>query len=164
MSYHPNVDAAVFLAEEILPLVRQTYPKARLLVAGTTPAPRVQALASESVTISGWVADIRDAYAAARVFVAPMRVGTGLQNKLLEAMAMRRPCVTTSLANNALRGHSGHDLLVGESAAELAAHICTLLTNAETAARLAVRGRAFVQEQYNWEAATNQLRALFALA
>ena len=163
MSYHPNVDAAVFLAEEILPLVRQAYPSARLLVAGTTPAPRVQALASEAVTISGWVADIRDAYAAAHVFVAPMRVGTGLQNKLLEAMAMQRPCVTTPLANNALRGRPSQDLLVGESAAELAAHICTLLTSAENAAQLGAQGRAFVQQQYDWEASTDQLEVLFDL-
>ncbi|MBC8085151.1 MAG: glycosyltransferase, partial [Hymenobacter sp.] len=161
MNYHPNVDAAGFLALEILPLVRRTHPAARLLIAGTSPAPRVLALASEAVTVSGWVEDIRDAYAAARVFVAPMRVGTGLQNKLLEAMAMERPSVTTPLANNALHGRPGQDLLVGESAAELAAGISSLLDDAEAAARLGTRGRLFVREHYDWEASTNQLEALF---
>jgi sugar transferase (PEP-CTERM/EpsH1 system associated) len=161
MNYHPNVDAAEFLALEILPLVRRTHPTARLLVAGTSPAPRVRALASEAVTISGWVEDIRDAYAAARVFVAPMRVGTGLQNKLLEAMAMELPCVTTPLANNALHGQPGQDLLVAESASEVAESISLLLTDTSAAARLAAQGRVFVQQHYDWQASTNQLEALF---
>ncbi|HEX8426008.1 glycosyltransferase [Hymenobacter sp.] len=161
MSYHPNVDAVEFLALEILPLVRRTHPSARLLIAGTTPAPRVLALASEAVTVSGWIDDIRDAYAAARVFVAPMRVGTGLQNKLLEAMAMELPCVTTPLANNALHGRLGQDILVGESTAELADCITSLLTDATKATHLATHGRLFVQEYYDWEASATQLEALF---
>ncbi|TGE20008.1 glycosyltransferase [Hymenobacter elongatus] len=162
MSYHPNVDAAEFLATEVLPLVHQTHPQARLLIAGTTPAARVLALASPFVVVSGWLPDIRDAYASARVFVAPMRVGTGLQNKLLEAMAMRLPCVTTPLANNALRGVPSQDLLVGESAAELAAHITGLLSETEAAEALAGRGLEFVRRHYNWAAATGRLEALFA--
>lgn len=161
MNYHPNVDAAVFLAEEILPIVRQSHPKARLLIAGTTPAPRVQALASAAVTVSGWLADIREAYAAAGVFVAPMRVGTGLQNKLLEAMAMRLPCVTTALANNALRGTPGEQLLVGDSAEELAQHISGLLARPAEATLLANQGLAFVRKSYNWASATSRLEQLF---
>jgi sugar transferase (PEP-CTERM/EpsH1 system associated) len=162
MAYHPNVDAACFLAEEILPLVRQRHPAARLLVAGTTPAARVLALASAHVTVSGWVPDIRAAYAAARVFVAPMRVGTGLQNKLLEAMAMELPCVTTPLANNALQGRPGHDLEVAATAAELAESISALLADGGRAAQLAGRGHTFVKSNYNWAAATNKLTELFS--
>lgn len=163
MGYHPNIDAAVFLAEEILPLVQQAGPPARLLIAGTTPAPRVQALASATVTVSGWLADIRQAYASARVFVAPMRVGTGLQNKLLEAMAMQLPCVTTPLANNALRGVADTQLLIGDSAAQLAAHILTLLTDAERATALAKNGNDFVQQQYDWAGSTARTEQLFNL-
>ena len=118
MAYPPNVDAAIFLATEILPLVRQQHPQARLLIAGTTPTARVQALASEYVTVSGWLPDIRTAYAGARVFVAPMRTGTGLQNKLLEAMAMRLPCVTTPLANAPLRAIPDQQVLVGDTAVQ----------------------------------------------
>lgn len=161
MSYHPNVDAACFLAEEIMPLVRQHHPVARLLVAGTTPAPRVLALASAQVEISGWVPDIRAAYASARVFAAPMRVGTGLQNKLLEAMAMALPCVTTPLANNALGGTNGHELRVAPDAKTLAAAIVDLLTEPAAAAELAGRGHAFVQLRYTWAGATARLEALF---
>ena len=161
MSYHPNVDAAGFLAEEILPLVRQRHPGARLLVAGTTPAPRVLALASAQVQVSGWVPDIRTAYASARVFVAPMRVGTGLQNKLLEAMAMALPCVTTPLANNALGGTDGQELCVAAGASALAAAISSLLDDAVEAEKLAVSGQTFVKHHYTWAGATVRLEALF---
>ena len=161
MSYHPNVDAAGFLAEEILPLVRQRHPGARLLVAGTTPAPRVLALASTQVQVSGWVPDIRTAYASARVFVAPMRVGTGLQNKLLEAMAMALPCVTTPLANNALGGTDGQELRVAVGASALADAISSLLDDAAEAEKLAVSGQAFVKHYYTWAGATVRLEALF---
>jgi sugar transferase (PEP-CTERM/EpsH1 system associated) len=161
MGYHPNVDAACFLAEEILPLVQQRHPGATLLIAGTTPAPRVQALARRpGVAVSGWLPDIRTAYAGARVFVAPMRVGTGLQNKLLEAMAMQLPCLTTPLANNALRGTSGRHLLVAEGAPALAAAVLDLLGDEALAARLAAAGRTFVAETYDWAAATAKLENL----
>jgi sugar transferase (PEP-CTERM/EpsH1 system associated) len=164
MGYHPNVDAACWLAEEILPLVQRQHPQARLLVAGTTPAPRVQALARRpGVAVSGWLPDIRQAYAEARVFVAPMRVGTGLQNKLLEAMAMQLPCVTTPLANNALRGTPGQHLLVAEGAADLAAAIGQLLADEAAAAQLAQRGHTFVQATYDWAATTAQLENLLLL-
>jgi sugar transferase (PEP-CTERM/EpsH1 system associated) len=162
MGYHPNVDAACWLAEEILPLVQQRYPAASLLVAGTSPAPRVQALARRpGVTVSGWLPDIRTAYAGARVFVAPMRVGTGLQNKLLEAMAMQLPCLTTPLANNALRGTPGRHLLVAEGAPALAEAVASLLADEAAAAQLAAAGRTFVAETYDWAAATARLENLF---
>ncbi|RZK62892.1 MAG: glycosyltransferase [Hymenobacter sp.] len=161
MGYHPNVDAACWLAEEILPLVQRQHPRARLLVAGTTPAPRVLALARRpGVAVSGWLPDIRQAYAGARVFVAPMRVGTGLQNKLLEAMAMQLPCVTTPLANNALGGTPGRHLLVAASAAELATAIGQLLADEAAAAALAQRGRTFVAANYDWAATTGRLEKL----
>jgi sugar transferase (PEP-CTERM/EpsH1 system associated) len=162
MGYPPNVDAAEWLAEEILPLVRQRHPAARLLLAGTTPSPRVRALARRpGVEVSGWLPDIRAAYAGAQVFVAPMRVGTGLQNKLLEAMAMRRPCVTTTLANNALGATPGQHLLVADTAPALAEALSTLLAEPAEAQRLAAAGHAFVAERYDWAAATAQLENLF---
>jgi sugar transferase (PEP-CTERM/EpsH1 system associated) len=161
MGYHPNVDAACWLAEEILPLVQRRHPGATLLVAGTTPAPRVQALARRpGVTVSGWLPDIRTAYAQARVFVAPMRVGTGLQNKLLEALAMQLPCVTTPLANNALRGTPGQHLLVADGAPALAEALAGLLADEARAARLAAAGRTFVVATYDWAAATGKLENL----
>ncbi|MGI4886744.1 MAG: glycosyltransferase [Janthinobacterium lividum] len=164
MGYHPNVDAACWLAEAILPRVQRRHPGARLLVAGTTPAARVRALAQRpGVAVSGWLPDIRSAYAQARVFVAPMRVGTGLQNKLLEAMAMRLPCVTTPLANNALRGTPGQHLLVAADAEGLAAAVGQLLADPAAADQLGARGHTFVQQHYDWAATTAGLENLLLL-
>jgi sugar transferase (PEP-CTERM/EpsH1 system associated) len=157
MAYAPNVNAAQFLAKEIMPLVWQKLPDTRLLLAGATPDKSVRDLASDHITISGWLDDIRVAYAESRVFIAPMRIGTGLQNKLLEAMSMKIPCVTTFLANNALNGTPDRDLLVGETATELANAVIELLTNKTKASEMADSGFQFVNTHYDWKAATEKL-------
>jgi glycosyltransferase involved in cell wall biosynthesis len=77
-------------------------------------------LASKRVKISGWVEDMRESYARSRIFIAPMQIGTGLQNKLLEAMAMQLPCITSPLANAPLGAKNKQEILVGENANEVA--------------------------------------------
>lgn len=157
MAYPPNIYAAEFLVFEIMPIVWKSLPKAKLLLAGATPDKRVRNLTSDRVHVSGWMDDIRMAYAESKVFVAPMRIGTGLQNKLLEAMAMRLPCVTTVLANAALKGENGTNILVGETAVELAEEIIYLLQNQEQANQLAQNGYMFVHANYDWAASIVEL-------
>jgi len=161
MGYPPNIDAALFLSEEIFPLVLKEIPSARLLIAGATPHPRVRSLQSERITVSGWVPDIRESYASSRIFIAPMRIGTGLQNKLLEAMAMGIPCVTSPLANNALEAVPGTEILIGNTAEEFAGHMVSLLKNPERANDLALSGTQFVRRKYDWHASTALLEQLF---
>lgn len=165
MSYAPNVDAACFLVREVMPLVWEYCPYATVLIAGADPTPAVRALASKAlkpqkVTVSGRMPDIRDAYASSQVFVAPMRIGSGLQNKLLEAMAMQKPCVTTSLANAALGATSGDQLFVGDSKEDLAYWICLLLGSEDVRTRIAEEGNRFVQQHYSWPAAVKPLEEL----
>lgn len=157
MGYPPNIDAAEFLAGTILPEVRKIIPGATLVIAGATPHARVRALASENVTVTGWVDDIRECYGKARIFIAPMRIGTGLQNKLLEAMAMKIPCITTSLANKALEARPGEELMVGDDVHQLAGHILFLLQNPGKAEVLAKKGYEFVHRKFNWSTATEKL-------
>jgi sugar transferase (PEP-CTERM/EpsH1 system associated) len=157
MAYPPNVNAAKFLVHDIMPLVWARIPDAKLLIAGATPDKSVKDLASEKVSVSGWLDDIRNSYAGSHIFIAPMRIGTGLQNKLLEAMSMKIPCITTSLANSALKGIPGEHLLVGDDKVELAQHIIQLLTEQETADRIAQSGYDFVMQYYDWKGATSQL-------
>lgn len=157
MSYPPNVNAVEYLANEILPIVWKTMPEVKLYIAGATPDPKVKKAVSERVIVSGWLDDIREAYAQSRVFIAPMRIGTGLQNKLLEAMSMRLPAITSPLANASLGAKPNEEILVGSNAEEMAQHIITLLTDKEKAERLAQAGFDFTNRVYDWGKATERL-------
>ncbi len=160
MSYAPNVDAACWLVKEIMPLVWKQCPYGvRVLIAGADPKPAVKALASHNVTISGRVPDIRDAYASAQIFVAPMRIGSGMQNKLLEAMAMGLPCVTTSLAAAPLGATAWEHLLVGDTTRDIA-DLIVKLHNDECHRTIAAAGHSFVLEHYSWPAAVAPLEKL----
>jgi glycosyltransferase involved in cell wall biosynthesis len=103
---------------------------------------------------------MRTAYSASRIFVAPMLIGTGLQNKLLEAMAMDLPCITSFMANEALVARPGLDVLIADTPAEYAHHILSLLNNPAKAKILSLNGLQFVRSHYDWEAATALLSGL----
>ncbi len=160
MGYPPNVEACVFLANEVMPLVWKTIPNARLMLAGARPSTQVRQLAEDRITVTGWVDDMRDCYAKSTLFVAPMMIGTGLQNKLLEAMAMQLPCVTTTLSNNALKAEASTEIILAETAMEFAEAIIHLLRNPEEARKIALNGHRFIQNHYSWEAQTKPLLAL----
>lgn len=154
MGYAPNVNAVEFLAYEIMPKVWEKLPDAKLLIAGAQPDLKVKKVACDNIIVSGWVDDMREAYAQSRIFIAPMRIGTGLQNKLLEAMSMKIPCITTSLANGSLHAINGKEILVDNSSSELAADIVYLLKRPDKAVELAEEGYNFVNRVYDWGAAT----------
>lgn len=156
MSYPPNIQAALTLVNDILPIVRASLPRCRVRIAGADPPARVRALASEAVSVTGWVDDIRACYASARVFAAPMETGTGLQNKLLEAMAMGIPCVASPLAGNAL--NAGPDTIrIADTPGTFADALVTLLTGEAAAARQAENALAFVREHHDWNVTLNAL-------
>jgi sugar transferase (PEP-CTERM/EpsH1 system associated) len=160
MNYPPNVDAAQFLAQEIMPLVWEKIPGAKLLLAGAHPHPKVRQLVNEKVRVSGWLDDIRTAYAGAEVFIAPMRMGTGLQNKLLEAMAMKIPTLTTPLANAALHAENGKEIFIGKDAHDLAQQIIKLLNNPSLQIEIAENAYSFIRKSFQWDQATAPLELL----
>lgn len=161
MSYPPNIDAAVFLANEILPEVWKTRPETSLLISGASPTAAVKALANDRITVSGWVEDVRDSYAMASIFIAPMQIGTGLQNKLLEAMSMEIPCITSTLANNALNAKDQESILIGNSVDSYRKCIEQLLDSETLRNQIAAAGREFVQAKYDWKSTTKSLENLF---
>jgi sugar transferase (PEP-CTERM/EpsH1 system associated) len=164
MNYPPNIDSVLYLVHQVLPLVRQRRPDTSLLISGVDPSTRVKELARNDprITVSGRVPDIRSSYAAARVFAAPMQIGTGLQNKLLEAMAMRMPCVTSALANNAVGAAPNESILIGSEPADYAAHILRLLEDTGEHDRIAENGYRFVRENFSWERSAEALDRLIA--
>lgn len=157
MGYPPNIEAGLLLANEVMPLIWDSLPNTHLMLAGARPSYQVRQLENDRITVTGWVDDMRDCYAKARVFVAPMFIGTGLQNKLLEAMAMRLPCVTTPLANNALGAEPGKEVLIAGTAEEFAMAIRSLLNDPDRARELADNGHRFICERFSWEAQTGPL-------
>lgn len=157
MQYEPNVVGALYIANEILPLIHKVNPNVSLLISGTSPTKEIIALKSDKIYVSGWINDIRDAYNSAKVFIAPMQIGTGLQNKLLEAMAMKLPSVTSKLANNALNAKAGEEILIGNSAQDYANIVIDLLENEELRNNIAENGFKYVTSTFNWEKSTEML-------
>jgi polysaccharide biosynthesis protein PslH len=160
MNYPPNVDAALFLVNEIMPIVWKDLPDVKVQIAGANPTKKVRSLSSLKVTVTGWVNDIRNSYSRSRIFIAPMRTGTGLQNKLLEAMAMTIPCIATSLSFMPLSATANHDILVGDTADELANQIIRLLKDRDFAELIARNGYYFVLSKYSMEHSRIQLEAV----
>ena len=162
MAYPPNIDSVEFLVNEILPKIKPVIPDVKILIAGASPDKRVLKLASDQVSVSGWVECITDCYRQSRIFVAPMQIGTGLQNKLLEAMAMKLPCVSSGLANNALHAVEDVEILIGYSAEDYAEKIRLLLTDFALYHRIAEAGYNMVHKNYSWDAKTEILNQLIS--
>lgn len=160
MNYPPNIESAEYLVHKILPLVRKKYPSVKTLISGTNPNKRILALASETIKVSGWVNDIRENFARSKMLVAPMFLSIGLQNKLLEAMAMQVPCITSTLANNALKAESGKSILIADTPEQYAEHIISLLDNEQRAADIALHGYDYVYANFSWEKETEKLEKL----
>jgi glycosyltransferase involved in cell wall biosynthesis len=154
MSYPPNIKAACYLVKEILPLCKKEY---KVCISGANPVSDILALQNKNIEVTGWVDDIRSSYASSKVFIAPMTIGTGLQNKLLEAMAMKLPCVTTPLANKALGATHSENILIGESPKELAECIDLILDDQELQTKISASGREFVHNNYDWLNVTKPL-------
>lgn len=154
MSYPPNVTAAKYIVEKLLPKLPKNT---KLLLAGASPSAEIKALENQHVTVSGWVDDIRESYAQGNVFIAPMFLGTGLQNKLLEAMALGLPCITSPLANNALGAIDQEQILLAETETSFINQIRYLLSHPEEAKRIGQNGKLFVKDNYDWKATTQKL-------
>lgn len=161
-SYAPNVEAAVFLAEQLLPALRKKGIVLSLLLAGANPIKRIQDLGSNQITVTGWVDDIRLSYQSARIFVAPLFIGTGLQNKLLEAMASGLPCVTTTLANNALKGTNHENILLAENLDAFVDILSAYVQDKSIFSQLALNGKLFVEQNYSWDYQNKRLAAIFS--
>jgi len=159
-AYPPNIEAAVYIAREILPALKKQGIELTLLLSGASPHQKVKALESAQVHVTGWVEDIRESYARSSIFIAPMFIGTGLQNKLLEAMASGLPCITTSLANNALGATNRENILLAENSAEFVENILLFLVDKSIFTTIRNNGQEFVKHNYAWQIQNDRLITL----
>ncbi|HED64564.1 MAG TPA: TIGR03087 family PEP-CTERM/XrtA system glycosyltransferase [Planctomycetes bacterium] len=163
MNYYPNVDGCRWFCEEIFPRVRERAPQARFSIVGAHPTPEVQELGRmDGVEVTGFVDDPSDWLRRASISVAPLRIARGIQNKVLEALAMGLPVVGTTSATQGVEGRPGRDFLLADSAEEQAEAILGLIERPDEARALGDRGRAFVEERYDWEACLAPLDTLLS--
>jgi polysaccharide biosynthesis protein PslH len=160
LGYYPNIQAAKYLVKQILPLLKKEYPTIKILLAGARPSQEIELLANENVEIKRDLVDIREAYAAAKIFVAPIFHGSGQQNKILEAMAMGLPCITTTLVNNAILAKPNEEILTADTEGGFAEQILNLLQDIDYQLIIKANGRQFVKSHYSWQTATQALNDL----
>ncbi len=160
MGYYPNVQAAIFLVKKILPQLASQHPNLKILIAGARPTTEVKNLASPNITISGWIEDIRHAYASAKIFIAPIFFGRGQQNKILEAMAMGVPCITSDQVNKAIGAIPKDSILIANDVESCQEQISLLLQNEKLQQQLSENGLRFVREHFSWEKYGKQLEQI----
>jgi glycosyltransferase involved in cell wall biosynthesis len=160
MNYGPNEDAAAYFCEAILPAIRRRLPDIQFWVVGADPSPRIRALGREpGVHVTGRVDDIRPYVQSAGAFVCPLRYGAGMKNKILAAMAMRKPVVATSISLEGIEARAGEHVLVADRPEDFGARIVDLLADRELARRLGDGGHRLVAERYSWGARGEALEA-----
>jgi glycosyltransferase involved in cell wall biosynthesis len=158
--YPPNVDAAFRLAREILPGVQAQLPEAKLWLVGNAPPPEMQALANDSITVTGRVPDVRPYLAQATVFVCPLRLGAGIKNKVLEALALGLPVVATPLSVDGIEVQPGQDVLIADSDT-LVDEVVRLLRDRELQGKLSANGPRLIRERYSWERVASLYEELY---
>jgi glycosyltransferase involved in cell wall biosynthesis len=162
MSYHANITMALYLANEIMPIIWRQRPDVRLSIVGKDPPRNIQALRrNPGIDVSGTVDDIRPYVQRATVATVPLIYGAGLQNKVLEAMACATPVVATPGAISALQAQDGRDLLVAQDARDFARHILSLIQDITYQHKLGQAGRGYVEKYHKWEAVVGQLEGIY---
>ncbi|WP_313534279.1 TIGR03087 family PEP-CTERM/XrtA system glycosyltransferase [Sphingomonas sp.] len=161
MDYRPNIEAVTWFADAVFPRIRHAHPDARFAIVGRAPTPAVEALAERpGVLVTGTVPDVRHWLAAAALVVAPLRLARGIQNKVLEGMAMARAVVASPAAAEGI-DHAG-TLCVADGADAFGDAVMRLLDDADSAAALGASARARVIARYSWDARLAPLDALLA--
>jgi len=166
MSYFPNVDAAEWFAAKVLPLILEKRPQTEFVVAGANPHHRLRRIAegNPAVVLTGFVPKMEDVLASMTIAVAPMRSGTGIQNKVIEAMASGLPVVASTFALGGLRVQDGRELLVARNEQEFADAVIGLLADPEKRMEIARHARAYVEREHSWQGSVEQLEDVFLKA
>jgi len=157
----PNVDGVTHFAQNIWPRIAAAHPKARWKIIGGRPPPSLLALAGPRVELTGLVPDLRPHLAAAAVVVVPLRLGGGTRLKIVEAMAMGKPIVSTTLGAEGIEAVPGRDLLVEDDPAAFAEAVNRLLAEPDLAARIGQSARQLATDRYSWTGAAQALEGFY---
>ncbi|MEI8167770.1 MAG: glycosyltransferase [Chloroflexales bacterium] len=163
MGYFPNVDAVCWFAGHVLPMVRAVAPATRFIIVGTNPHPRVQALGEMNavIIVTGRVPRVQDYLERATLAVVPMQGGSGMQFKVIEAMASGAPVIVTPYALGGIDVQHGEHLLIADTAAVFTTHVLELMNNAALRSELAQQARRLVETHFSWEKTVGDLNRLY---
>jgi len=163
MYWPPNVDSVIYFYKEIFPLIREKAPDCTLTIAGQRPASPIKALSADpAVSVTGYLDDIRDICRQCGVFIVPLRSGSGVRVKILNAMAMALPIVTTSVGAEGLEVESGRHLLIADTPQDFANAVTDVLTDSKLADSLGRRARQLACEKYSWSIIEKQLLGIYS--
>ncbi|HEY3130055.1 MAG TPA: glycosyltransferase [Acidobacteriota bacterium] len=161
--HEPNVDAAIFFINEVLPAIKKPVPETRFYLIGSSPPEEVRTLHDgKHVFVTGFVQDLLQYYHRMSVIVVPLRIGVGIRGKILEAWAAGKPVVGTTLAAAGIEAHQGENIYIADSPAELARWTVRLLGNQPARASMGVRGRRTAELFYNWDQLAQRLCELYS--
>ncbi|MCG2712808.1 MAG: glycosyltransferase family 4 protein [Candidatus Omnitrophica bacterium] len=163
MSRYPNVNAVVYFAEEIFPLIKAKKPFLKFVIAGRSPLRKVKQLANKdkSIIVTGRVDDIREYISKCLIYVCPLRIGGGSHLKVLEAMAMGRPVVSTSVGCEGLKIIDGRDFLRADTPIDFANMVFELLDNYDLREKIVRNARKLMEEKYDWKICADKLEAVY---
>lgn len=162
MDYRPNVDAVLWFAEEVLPLIRQDLPDAHFYIVGQSPHSRLDVLRGQAgITLTGFVPAVLPYLQAASTFVVPLRMGSGTRLKVLEAMAVGSPIVSTTIGAQGLSITDGEELILADTAREFARAVVRLQRHPEHMHTMGVKAKAFVEANYDWSVLLPRLLAVY---
>jgi len=165
MSYHANATAVLHFVRHILPIVRRSRPDVRVKIVGSRPPAPIRALTADpAITVTGHVPDIREAIAPCTVAICPVTVKVGIQNKVLEAMALGVPVVSTRAGLGGLAAEPGRDILVADDETTFAGQVCRLLDDPQLCRQLGMAGRHYVEDHHRWDTAADRLEGLYRQA
>ena len=161
ISYHPNTDGLLFFIREILPLIKVRHPAVKLRIVGPSVPMEIQACAGDGIEVTGPVDDIRPYLEGATVIIAPLRIGGGTRFKILEAMAMEKPVVSTTLGAEGIDVRDESEILLGDGPDAFAMQVGRLLDDAELRTRMGAAARAVIERHYSWESSVATLEGFY---
>jgi glycosyltransferase involved in cell wall biosynthesis len=161
LSYYPNLDGLTFFLRDVMPAVRRRYPSVSLKIVGMGPPDALRRFAGPDVTFTGWVEDLRPHLSSASAIIAPLRIGGGTRLKILEAMAMAAPVVSTTLGAEGLAVTHGREVLLADTAETFAEEVVRVLRDDALGAELGAAARGLVERSYDWRASARALEAVY---
>lgn len=160
MQYPPTVQGVELIVNKVIPMLKNNYPAIYLMAAGKDPSKRVQNLEGNYLKTTGWQNDLRPYFNSTFIYCAPLQISVGLQNKILEAMAMGLPVITSSVCNKPIGAENNKHLIVADSPKEIANAIARLMENEALRTELGNNARAFVKTNFSWDYANKKLLEL----